>query len=168
MNEMVPTDATLCFPVRDGQVLVAVKQKKIGAGLLNGFGGKAEPDDTNIAHTNTREVAEEIGITITKARKVGEVVFNNPYDDEELRVMRVHIFLADEWEGEPKETDEAKKLAWYDIDELDYTQFLAADRLFLPQIFRGECIHGEITYNDDWSVKASALEAVPAFECRDN
>ena len=72
--------------------------------------------------------------------------------------MRVHIFLADEWEGEPKETDEVKKLAWYDIDELDYAQFLAADRLFLPQIFRGECIRGEITYNDDWSVQSSHIQ----------
>lgn len=164
MSEDMPTEATLCFLVRDGQVLLAVKQKKIGAGLLNGFGGKAELGDADIAATNAREVAEEIGITITKVRKVGEVVFNNPSDDEELRVMRVHIFLADEWEGEPKETDEAKELAWYDIDELDYDQFLAADRLFLPQILRGECIRGEITYNDDWSVGASHAEEGVIFD----
>lgn len=160
MNEMVSTDATLCFPVRDGRVLLAEKQKKIGAGLLNGFGGKAESGDTDIAGTNAREVAEEIGISITKARKVGEVVFNNPSDDKELRVMRVHIFLADDWKGEPKETDEAKKLAWYEINELDYSKFLAADSLFLPQIFRGECIRGEITYNDDWSVRTSRIVEV--------
>jgi hypothetical protein len=32
------TEATLCFPIRDDRVLLAEKQKKLGAGFLNGFG----------------------------------------------------------------------------------------------------------------------------------
>lgn len=160
MKEAVPTVATLCFPVRGNEVLLAEKQKKIGAGLLNGFGGKADPDDRDIDHTNAREVEEEIGIVLRSVRKVGEITFTNPSDDAELRLMQVHIFLADEWEGEPAETDEAKKLAWYDIEELDYSKFLAADQLFLPQIFAGKIIRGEIVYNDDWSVHSSSIQEV--------
>lgn len=37
------TEATLCFPIRGNKVLLAEKQTKLGAGLLNGFGGKVEP-----------------------------------------------------------------------------------------------------------------------------
>ena len=57
MSELF-TEATLCFPIRDDEVLLAQKQKKIGAGLLNGFGGKAETNDKNIYDTNFRETEE--------------------------------------------------------------------------------------------------------------
>lgn len=86
------TEATLCFPIRGDEVLLARKQKKIGAGLLNGFGGRAEADDGNIEYTNIRETEEEVGIRIKIAKKVGEITFRNPSDDNKLKNMRVHIF----------------------------------------------------------------------------
>lgn len=157
------TEATLCFPIREGEVLLAEKQKKLGAGLLNGFGGKVEARDRDIYHTNSRETEEEIGIRIKLAKKVGEIVFHNPSDDNELKKMLVHIFTTTEWDGEPKETDEMKKVAWYAVDSLDYAKFLAADRLFIPQILNGKYIKGLIEYNDDWSVKTSQIDEVEGF-----
>jgi 8-oxo-dGTP pyrophosphatase MutT (NUDIX family) len=151
------TEATLCFPVRGDKVLLAEKQKKIGAGYLNGFGGKAEPGDADIFATNARETEEEIGIRIRKVHKVGEIIFHNPSDDDELKRMRVHVFIATDWSGEPTETDEMKKIAWHDIANLDFDKFLPADRLFLPQILAGHFVRGLIEYNDDWSVKASHI-----------
>ena len=131
------TEATLCFPIRDDEVLLAQKQKKIGAGLLNGFGGKAEINDKNIYDTNFRETKEEAGIRIKIAKKVGEIAFRNPSDDNELKNMRVHIFITTEWDGEPQETDEMKKIAWHKINDIDYDKFLSADRLFIPHILSG-------------------------------
>lgn len=157
------TEFTLCFPVRDGRVLLAEKQKKIGAGFLNGFGGKADPDDFDIYATNARELEEEAGIRVKTARKVGEIAFHNPSTDATLNKIIVHIFIATEWDGEPADTDEMKNINWHNINELDYDRFLSADRLFLPQVFAGNCIRGLIEYNDDWTVKTSHLENVPGF-----
>jgi 8-oxo-dGTP diphosphatase len=157
------TQAALCFPIRGDEVLLAEKQKKIGAGFLNGFGGKVESTDRDIFDTNFREVEEEIGIRVKTVQRVGEITFHNPSDDDELKKMIVHIFTASEWVGEPTETDEMKKIAWYKINELDFDKFLSADTLFLPQILGGKCIRGLIEYNDDWSVKSSKIEEVDAL-----
>ena len=143
------TQATLCYPIQNNQVLLEKKQKKLGAGFLNGFGGKTEPGDLDIFFTNARETEEEIGIKIKTAKKMGEIAFNNPSDDNELKNMMVHIFVATEWTGLPKDTDEMKKIKWYEIANLDYDKFLPADRLFLPQILNGICLRGLIEYNPD-------------------
>lgn len=157
------TEASLCFPVRGGEVLLAVKQTKIGAGYLNGFGGKAESSDRDIYETNAREVEEEIGIRVAAVKKVAEIAFLNPSEDDELNRMLVHIFIANSWAGEPTETDEMKNIAWYDITKLDYSQFLSADKLFIPHILAGKCIRGVIEYSNDWSVKTSRIEEVERF-----
>lgn len=157
------TIATVCFPVRDDEVLLAEKQKKIGAGLLNGFGGKIEANDKTIYDTNARETREEIGIKVKNAKKVGEMVFRNPSDDNELKRMIVHFFIATEWDGEPEETDEMKKITWYKIANLDYDRFLPADRLFIPQMLSGKYVKGAIEYSDDWSVKTSSIDEIEGF-----
>lgn len=157
------TEATLCLLIRGDEVLLAEKQKKIGAGFLNGFGGKVEPDDRDIYDANVREVEEEIGIRVAAVRKVGEIVFHNHSDEDELKKMIVHIFTATEWDGEPTETDEMKKIAWYKVEELDYNKFLSADVLFLPQILSGKYVRGVIEYNNDWSVRTSNIDEVEGF-----
>jgi 8-oxo-dGTP pyrophosphatase MutT (NUDIX family) len=157
------TQATVCLPIRGDEVLLAEKQKKIGAGLLNGFGGKVEPKDRTIYDTNVRETEEEIGIRVKTTKKVGEIIFQNPSDDDELKKMIVHFFTATEWDGEPIETEEMKQIAWYKISSLDYDKFLPADRLFIPQILSGKYVKGTIEYNDDWSIKTSTIEEVDGF-----
>lgn len=154
------TEATLCFPVRGDEVLLAEKQKKIGAGLLNGFGGKIEAGDSSINDANIRETEEEISIRVRDAEKVGEITFHNPSDDDELKKMIVHVFTTTEWDGEPKETDEMKRVAWYRIADLDYARFLPGDRLFVPKILDGRCVKGLIEYNTDWSVKTCVINEV--------
>jgi len=130
---------------------------------LNGFGGRAEPIDKSLENTNSRETWEESGIRVKCVRKMGEIAFHNPSDQVDLRKMRVHIFTADDWEGEPTETDEMKKIGLHQIAGLDYDEFLPADKLFLPQILNGKCVKGLIEYNDDWSVKSSEIVEVEGF-----
>ena len=170
MAEVLDTDytqATLCFPIRGDEVLLAYKQKKIGAGLLNGFGGRAETKDRDIYDTNFREVEEEIGIRLKTVRKIGKIAFHNPSKDERLRRMMVHIFKATEWEGEPVETEEMKKINWYKINDIDYEKFLKADRKFMPDILNGKCLEGLIEYeevDEEWVVKTCDLHEVDGFD----
>ncbi len=154
------THATLCFLVKGDEVLLAEKQRKIGAGRLNGYGGRVEPQDKDLLATNQREVFEEIGVAVTSVNKVGEITFHNPSDDGALKRMVVHIYTATEWDGEPIETDEMKKLGWYKIDKIDYDLFLSADRLFIPRILAGKHLKGKIEYNDDWTVKTAEIKEV--------
>jgi 8-oxo-dGTP diphosphatase len=157
------TLATVCLPIRGDEVLLAEKQKKIGAGLLNGFGGKVEVNDKTIYDTNIRETYEEIGIRIKAAKKVGVITFLNPSKDHELKKMMVYFFTATKWDGEPIETEEMRKIAWYKITNLNYDKFLPADKLFMPQILNGKYIKGIVEYNDDWSVKTSTINEVEGF-----
>jgi len=154
------TEATLCFPIRDGKVLLAEKQRKIGAGFLNGFGGKVEAIDKDIFETNAREVFEEVGISVKLVRKVGEIAFSNFYKDHALRNMLVHIFVANDWNNEPHETEEMKKVEWYQIDDLNYDRFLAGDKLFVPQILGGKALKGLIKYDENWMVESYSIKEV--------
>lgn len=157
------TEATVCLPVYGDQVLLAEKQKKVGAGFLNGFGGKMELGDATLLATNARETQEEVGLTVTAAHKVAEITFHNPMKDETLNRIRVHFFIATEWLGEPVGTKEMRKPDWYDIASLDYERFLPADRLFMPHILTGSLIRGLIVYNDDWSIASTELTEVDRF-----
>ena len=56
-----PTDyATLTFILREGQVLLIRKKRGLGAGKINGPGGKLEKNES-LAECAVREVQEEVG-----------------------------------------------------------------------------------------------------------
>jgi 8-oxo-dGTP pyrophosphatase MutT (NUDIX family) len=110
-----------------------------------------------------RETREEIGITPTVYQKMAEILFHNPSNDETLRNMRVHTYIATYWEGEITETNEMKKPKWFVIDDLDYEQFLSGDREFLPKVFGGIAVKGEIWYDENWQVERFKITSVETF-----
>ncbi len=60
-----PTEyANLCFVIRDGQILLIRKKRGLGAGKINGPGGRLEKGETALASA-IRETQEEIGVTPT-------------------------------------------------------------------------------------------------------
>ena len=94
--------ATLLYVVRAGQILVIHKKRGIGAGKLNGAGGKVDPGEDCLQAT-VREFREELRARPVAPRKLGEVGFD-VVDDVSIRI---HVFRSDAMEGEPVETDEA-------------------------------------------------------------
>lgn len=139
--------------MRGNQVLLAEKQQKIGAGRLNGFGGRREPSDTSLWETNSREVEEEVGLRLLRSRQIGEIAFTNPSDDPLLQRMIVGFFIAHEWEGEPQDSDEMKKARWYNRDSIDFGLLLPADRLFVPMLLAGQSIKGIVVYDEHWNIE---------------
>ena len=92
-----PTDvATLVFVVHDGRILLIRKKRGLGAGKINGPGGRLEPGES-IEECAVRELREELCITPQELWFGGDHRFQfvDGYS------IHVHVFRANGWEGEP-------------------------------------------------------------------
>ncbi|HEY1084915.1 MAG TPA: NUDIX domain-containing protein, partial [Prosthecobacter sp.] len=108
--------ATLMFIVDEGgqQVLLIRKKRGLGAGKINGPGGKMDPGETS-AECAIRETQEELGVTALNPERLGELCFQ--FVDG--LALHVDVFRATAWEGEAVETDEAVPL-WTPLDRLPF------------------------------------------------
>jgi 8-oxo-dGTP diphosphatase len=62
-NSWIPRErANLCFILRHGRVLLIRKKRGLGAGKINGPGGKIEAGESALASA-IRETQEEVGVT---------------------------------------------------------------------------------------------------------
>lgn len=144
--------ATLTFPIRDNKIVLAIKQKKVGAGKWNGFGGKPEPDDTGIRHTAARELFEESGRGIKAEESdlqpkalIDFYFYDNTTNEPNWSVM---IYIAEIFSGKASDTDEMKNATPFPFDKIPYGDMLPADRDFLPKILAGETFRGKVRFNE--------------------
>src|SRR6187431_3003101 len=87
--------ATLLFVIRDGQILLIRKKRGLGAGKVNGPGGRIEPGETP-EQAAVREVQEEIGVTPLHLENRGLLRFQF-IDGYSLNCI---VFLARDFTGE--------------------------------------------------------------------
>jgi 8-oxo-dGTP diphosphatase len=138
--------ATLLFLVDEErrEVLLIRKKRGLGAGKINGPGGKIDPGET-AAECAIRETHEELGITVTDPVKHGELWF----EFVDGLKMHVAVFLGTRHEGEPIETDEAIPL-WTSLDALPLEEMWADDRFWLHELLVGrKHFRGCFTFDDD-------------------
>ncbi len=128
--------ATLCFIVQNGRVLLIHKKRGIGAGKINGPGGKVDPGETPLAAA-VREVREEIGVTPLDPQLIGDLRFRF-VDGLNLHCL---CYLAFEFTGELIETEEALP-EWFPIDALPYDRMWEDDRHWMPWLLAGRRFHG--------------------------
>lgn len=139
-----PVDlATLVFVVRDGQILLIRKKRGLGAGKINGPGGRIDPGETAI-ECAVREVEEELCVTPTGLDERGELLFQ--FTDRYS--IHVHVFTAGDCRGEPRETDEAIPL-WTDLERIPYEEMWADDRVWLPSMLAGKAFAGRFIFDGD-------------------
>jgi 8-oxo-dGTP pyrophosphatase MutT (NUDIX family) len=136
--------ATLCFLVRDTQVLLAMKKRGFAQGKWNGTGGKMEAKDNSIKETAIRETNEEISVTPTSLKFAATLNFyhlGNPEGGQQ-----VTVFLSDKWKGEPTESEEMAPM-WFEYDELPYDQMWEDDKHWLPRVLNNERIEGDFLFD---------------------
>lgn len=135
--------ATLVFVVHAGKVLLIRKKRGLGAGKINGPGGKLDAGETaqQCAH---REVHEELCIRISNSNNVGRLRFQF-VDDYSIDV---HVFIATDFEGTPTETSEAAPL-WFEPQQIPYDEMWADDRIWLPRVLAGERVDGRFIFDGD-------------------
>jgi len=141
-------EGTLCFVIQDGQILLIEKKRGLGAGKVNGPGGRIEKGET-AEQAAIRETQEEVGITPTGVQWAGELrfQFRDGYS------LYCTVYRASGWEGELMETAEAKPF-WVRKDQIPYDRMWADDEQWMPRLLSGEKFRGWFEFDGDrmeWS-----------------
>jgi len=135
--------ATLLFVARAGEVLLIRKKRGLGAGKINGPGGRLEENETPL-ECAIRETQEELLINPLDIRPAGELFFNA----NDMPRIHGHIFVAGNYEGTPTETDEAIPL-WFRYEDIPFDEMWDDDRLWLPRVLAGESVQGFFTFVEE-------------------
>jgi len=135
--------ASLVFIVRDGSMLLIRKKRGLGAGKINGPGGRLEPGETPLACA-VREVREELCVTPLDLRACGE----NRFQFVDGYSIHVHVFRAAGCDGEPRETAEALPL-WVSIERIPFDEMWEDDRLWVPFVLDGRMFSGRFIFDGD-------------------
>jgi 8-oxo-dGTP diphosphatase len=137
--------ATLLFvvDVARGHVLLIRKKRGLGAGKINGPGGRLEPGESPV-QAAVREVEEEVGVVPLRPQDRGVLRFQfvDGYS------LRVHVFVATAWRGQPRETAEAVP-RWVDLRAIPWDEMWADDRLWLPHALAGRRVDGRFVFDGD-------------------
>ena len=148
---------TLLVIVKDGKIMLATKKRGFGKGKLNGVGGKRQEGET-IYETMLRETMEEIGVKPLNANIVGIINFKL-YVDGEKANEKMHIYLATDYEGELTESDEMKP-EWFDINNIPYDRMFADDRIWVPEVLKGNKVQAEVEFDDKFNMLYQKFEVV--------
>lgn len=119
---------TLCYIEKDGKYLMLHRVKKENDANRDkwiGIGGHVDDGET-FDECILRETLEETGLTLTKMRKCGEILFDCPPYPLEM----MHLYHATDFEGEFSDCDEGE-LEWLDKKELRNIPMWEGDFIFL-------------------------------------
>ena len=159
-------NSTLVFLVRrDGgtgdisDVCLAMKKRGFGAGRWNGAGGKCELDES-VEDAARRETEEEILVTPGELMKSAELEFRFPHQPEWDQL--VHVFLTEEWEGEPGESEEMSP-KWFDVSDIPFDDMWPDDPYWLPRVLAGETLRARFVFAEGDEVAEQDVRPVSGF-----
>jgi 8-oxo-dGTP diphosphatase len=135
--------ATVLFVVRDGRILLIHKKRGLGAGKVNGPGGRIDPGETPL-ECALRETREELRVTPLGVRACGELRF------QFVDGLSIHgyVFTASDCDGVPRETAEARPF-WVAQDAIPFERMWADDRLWFPPMLAGRHFDGRFLFDGD-------------------
>lgn len=143
--------------MKKGKILLAMKKRGFGIGRWNGAGGKfdSEEGDKSILDAAIRETKEEIGVEIKNPEKVG--LFHFRFANKEEWNQDVSLFVANDWSGEPAESEEMKP-QWFNFDQIPYKDMWPDDTHWMPHILQGKKLEADFLFGEgdkilDYNIK---------------
>ena len=135
--------AVLCFLRNENSILLIRKKVGLGAGKINGPGGRLKPGETP-REAAVRETREEVGLLVSDLRRVGELsfIFLDGYS------LHCTVFLTNSYSGSLRESPEAAPF-WCPVAEIPYREMWEDDSLWLPRVLQGERIRGRFLFEDE-------------------
>lgn len=112
------TPATLCFLIKEKEILLGMKKRSLGIGKWNGIGGKQETGE-KLEDTAARETWEEIGVKPVSLCKKAVLKFYHPHKPDWNQ--EVHVFFCEDWKGEPQESEEMAP-KWFKKQEIPFSK----------------------------------------------
>ena len=140
--------ATILFVVRGGRILLIEKKRGLGAGKINGPGGKIDLGETPL-QAAIRETQEELLITPHAPLKLGELHFSM----SDCPDIHCYVYRAEDYSGTPTETEEAVPV-WAEIDAIPYHRMWEDDRHWLPLLINEQAFRGRFIFEGEhlqWS-----------------
>jgi ADP-ribose pyrophosphatase YjhB (NUDIX family) len=157
-------DTTLCFLVETfdnkiSSVLLAMKKRGFGVNWYNGVGGKTNEGES-IESAAVREVFEEISVSVNPLdlKKVALIKFEFADNPEWNQIM--HVYFVEEWEGEPRESEEMKP-EWFNSESIPYSQMWPDDKFWLPQVMQGKKVEAYFKLDKNNNILAQEVKEVP-------
>lgn len=157
-------DATLVFLIKKSEgkitdICLGLKKRGFATGKYNGVGGKVENNET-IEQAAIRETQEEINIIPKQLVKVGEFTFyyasNSDWD------QLVHVYITEEWAGEPEETEEIKP-AWFTPETLPFAQMWPDDKFWMPYFLTNRSIKAVFNFDENNQITEKNIQVVEGF-----
>ena len=134
--------ATLLFVISNYEVLLIHKKRGLGAGYINGPGGRIEPGESP-REAAVRETQEETGIRPLNPEACGELCFQ--FVDGFS--IHVDVFRTEAFEGSAIETDEGIPL-WTPLDGIPFDRMWEDDAYWLPLLLVGQNFRGQFVFDD--------------------
>lgn len=143
-NNWQPTElAVLCFVFRKDEVLLIEKLRGLGAGKVNGPGGRIEAGETP-EQAAIRELQEEISVTPLKLSRLGNLrfAFTNRY------FLECWVFRAEAYIGEPASSPEAIPF-WNSVNSVPFERMWEDDRHWFPHLVQQNPFQGRFIFDGD-------------------
>jgi len=150
--------ATLLFVIKDNHILLIRKKRGLGAGKINGPGGRIEEGETP-EECAIRETEEELCITPLNIEPRGRLFF---YASDSIPHILGYVFTASDYKGSPRETDEAVPV-WTPLSEIPWSEMWEDDRYWLPKIIDGQTVDAWFTFTGETLLSYKVMERQTAI-----
>lgn len=139
------------------EICLAMKKRGFGVGRWNGVGGKKNEQDVTVEDTAIRETQEEINVLAKNMTKCAELTFHFPHNPDWDQL--VHVYLCDEWEGEPQESEEMRP-QWYAVNNLPFAEMWPDDKFWLPFVLKGKLLKATFCFKENDVLASQQVDIV--------